>query len=58
MEIVPQSQKQDSIIQSYEDTYSVAKAMVASGYFQDAKSISQAIVKILAGREIGLACRR
>ena len=54
MEIVPQSQKQDSIIQSYEDTYSVAKAMVASGYFQDAKSISQAIVKILAGREIGL----
>lgn len=51
MDIVPH---QDNVIQSYEDLQSVAKAMVASGYFTDARSLSQAIVKIMAGREIGV----
>jgi hypothetical protein len=31
-----------------------AKAMVASGYFTDAKDIAQAFVKIQAGKELGL----
>lgn len=32
----------------------MAKAMVASGYFNDVKDIAQAIVKIQAGKELGL----
>lgn len=32
----------------------VAKAMTASGYFQDARDIAQAVVKIMAGAELGL----
>ena len=51
-EIVPSYQ--DSIINSYEDMTNIAKAMVQSGFFQDTKSLSQAIVKITAGREIGI----
>lgn len=43
----------NSIIRTYDEVERVAKAMAASGYFQDAKSISQAIVKIMAGSEIG-----
>jgi len=46
--------KNDSIIQSYDDLQNVAKTLVASGYFTDTRSISQAIVKILAGREVGI----
>lgn len=42
------------LIQSYDDAERVARAMVASGFFQDTKQISQALVKILAAREIGL----
>ncbi len=37
----------------YDETEKVASAMVKSGYFQDSKDVSQAIVKILAGREMG-----
>ena len=44
----------DSIINSYEDLQNVGKALVASGYFDDVRSISQAMVKVMAGREIGL----
>lgn len=51
MEIVPY---QDKAIQSYNDLENVAKAMVSSGYFTDSTKISQAIVKIMAGREIGV----
>lgn len=51
MEIVPY---QDQTIQTYDDIENVAKAMVSSGYFADSAKISQAIVKIMAGREIGL----
>jgi hypothetical protein len=32
----------------------LAKAMVSSGYFNDAKEVAQAIVKIQAGKELGL----
>lgn len=46
--------KNDNIIQSYSDMEDVAKALVQSGFFQDTRSISQAIVKILAGREVGI----
>lgn len=38
---------------SYDETERVAKAMVASGFFKDVQQTSQAIVKILAGRELG-----
>lgn len=51
MDIVPY---QDKTIQTYDDIENVAKAMVSSGYFADSAKISQAIVKIMAGREIGL----
>jgi len=42
-----------AIRQSYDETERVAAAMVKSGYFQDTRDASQAIVKILAGREMG-----
>jgi hypothetical protein len=45
---------QDTAIQNYADLENVAKAMVSSGYFTDSTKVSQAIVKIMAGREIGL----
>ena len=46
--------RNDNIIQTYADMQDVAKTLVQSGFFQDTKSISQAIVKILAGREVGI----
>ena len=42
-----------SIVKSYDEVERAAKAMAASGFFQDTKSISQAIVKIMAGQELG-----
>lgn len=36
-----------------DEVATVSKAMVASGYFKDADAISKAMVKILAGREMG-----
>lgn len=39
---------------SFEELSNIATAMVKSGYFQDARDVSQAIVKILAGREMGI----
>jgi hypothetical protein len=41
------------VVRSFDDTEKVALAMVKSGYFIDAKDASQAIVKIMAGREMG-----
>ena len=38
----------------FSETQSIAKALAASGFFQDAKSEAQAIVKVLAGQELGL----
>ena len=41
-------------IQTFDDAMNVAKAMAASGYFKDSQDASKALVKILAGQEIGL----
>ena len=38
---------------SMDEIERAAKAMVASGFFADSKQASQAVVKILAGRELG-----
>jgi hypothetical protein len=42
-----------SIIVTMDDAERAAKAMSASGFFQDAKQAAQAVVKILAGQELG-----
>jgi len=39
--------------ETMDDVERLGRAMVASGYFSDAAKISQAIVKILAGKEMG-----
>lgn len=39
---------------TFEEMSKIAGAIVKSGYFQDARDVSQAIVKILAGAEIGI----
>lgn len=36
------------------DTLTLGKLLAQSGYFQDAKDAAQAVVKVLAGRELGL----
>ncbi len=41
------------IIKSMDDAERAAKAMAASGFFADTKQASQAVVKILAGQELG-----
>ena len=38
----------------FQDIEQIGNAMVRSGYFADSKDVNQAIVKILAGRELGL----
>jgi len=45
--------KQQAQMIGYDEIEKLAKAMVASGYFQDVKSVAQAIVKIKAGQEFG-----
>lgn len=40
-------------IRTFDETERIASAMVKSGYFTDTRDASQAIVKILAGREMG-----
>lgn len=42
-----------AIIRTMDDAERAARAMVASGFFQDSKQASQAVVKILAGQELG-----
>ena len=42
------------VINDFDTTQRVAKAMAASGYFTDARDAAQAIVKIMAGQEMGL----
>lgn len=41
------------IVRTYDEVERAAKAMAASGFFTDVKSISQAVVKIMAGQELG-----
>jgi hypothetical protein len=43
----------DIIIKSMDDAERAAKAMAASGFFPDSRQAAQAIVKILAGQELG-----
>ena len=38
----------------FEEVRQISEAMVQSGYFQDAKNANQAIVKVMAGRELGI----
>ena len=45
--------KRNSVVTTYDEVERAAKAMAASGFFTDTKSISQAIVKIMAGQELG-----
>jgi len=42
------------IIHSMDDAMKAANAMAASGFFQDARQAAQAVVKILAGQELGV----
>ena len=42
-----------AIIRTMDDAERAAKAMVASGFFADSKMAAQAVVKILAGQELG-----
>lgn len=44
----------DNYLSTYDEVERAAKAMAASGFFTDTKQASQAIVKILAARELGL----
>jgi len=44
----------NAIVKSFDDVVSISKAMAGSGYFKDSQDASQAIVKILAGQEIGM----
>jgi hypothetical protein len=46
--------RQTGIVTTFADAVSVATAMAKSGFFQDTKSAEQAIVKVLAGQELGL----
>ena len=41
-------------VTNFDELSKIAGAMVKSGYFQDARDVSQAIVKIMAGREMGI----
>ena len=45
---------QTGIIHSMDDAMKAAQAMAASGFFQDARQAAQAVVKILAGQELGV----
>ncbi len=44
----------DNYLSTYDEVERAAKAMAASGFFADTKQASQAVVKILAARELGL----
>ena len=41
------------VIRDFDDVVRISKAMAASGYFDDAKDVAQAIDKVMAGREMG-----
>lgn len=45
--------KSQNVIQTMDDAERAARAMSASGFFADSKQASQAVVKILAGHELG-----
>src|SRR5512139_1790085 len=43
----------DIVLRNMDDVVLAARAMKASGFFRDVQSEAQAVVKILAGQEIG-----
>jgi hypothetical protein len=45
--------KSQNVIQSMDDVERAARAMAASKFFPDSREAAQAIVKVLAGRELG-----
>ena len=45
---------QDRMINSFDDVERAAKAMAGSGFFTDTRQAAQAIVKIMAGAELGV----
>ena len=45
--------RRESIIHNYDDAMNAATVMAKSGFFQDTRDASQAMVKILAGQEMG-----
>lgn len=46
--------KGNNLISSYDEVERAAKAMAGSGFFQDTRQAAQAIVKIMAGAELGV----
>lgn len=42
-------------VQSYQEMHLYAQALYNSGYFENVKSVSQALVKIMYGRDLGLS---
>lgn len=53
MEEMVVSNKGNGIINSFSDIERAAKAMSASGFFADSRDAAKAVVKILAGQEMG-----
>lgn len=45
--------KVQNVLQTMDDVERAARAMANSGFFQDSKQAAQAVVKILAGQELG-----
>ena len=45
--------KSPNVLQTFDDVERAARAMAASGFFPDSKQAAQAVVKVLAGRELG-----
>lgn len=51
--LVVHQPQQTAVVRSMDDVERAAKAMTASGFFADTKQAAQAVVKILAGQELG-----
>ena len=55
LNITKKEEKQIAVIASLAEPMSLADVFVKSGMFPDLKTQAQGVVKILAGRELGLA---
>lgn len=51
--LVPAERQFASVIRTMDDAERAARAMAASGFFKDSSQVAQAVVKILAGQELG-----
>jgi hypothetical protein len=51
---LPEQSRSRSLITSLQDAVNLARVLAASGYFRDVKKVSQAVVKIMAGYELGI----